>query len=114
VETWNLSRVKTKFHKPDIAATMFSLDLVKPHLERLLSNRQFPKTICPSEAARAMSADEVEQSGAANWRGLMPAIQSYAFDLRDQGRIDIFQRGQVLVESQTLENTRRPIRLRKR
>jgi hypothetical protein len=61
-----------------------------------------------------MSADEVKQSGAADWRDLMPAIRSYAFELRDQGRIDILQKGQVLVQSQTLDNTRGPIRLRKK
>ena len=93
---------------------MVSLDLVKEHLERLLSSREFPKTICPSEAARAMSSDELKQSGAATWRDLMPAIRSYAFELRDQDRIEILQRGQVAPASQTLENTTGPIRLRKK
>jgi hypothetical protein len=93
---------------------MFSLDDVKRHLDELLSNREFPKTICPSEAARAMSPEEIKQSGAATWRDLMPAIRSYAFELRDQGRLDILQRGQVLTQSQTLDHTSGPIRLRKK
>lgn len=60
-----------------------------------------------------MSAAEVKQSGATNWRDFMPSIRAYAFELRDQGRIEILQKGQVLGQSQTLDNTNGPIRLRK-
>ena len=90
------------------------MDFVKPHLERLLLSRDLPKTICPSEAARAMSSDEIKQSGAAIWRDLMPAIRSYAFELRDQNRIEILQKGLVIPQTQTLENTNGPIRLRRK
>jgi hypothetical protein len=98
----------------DAATRVFSPDLVTPHLERLLTSREWPKTICPSEAARALSSDEVKQSGATSWRDLMPAIRSYAFDLRYQDQIEILQKGQVLPQSQTLVNTTGPIRLWKK
>lgn len=93
---------------------MYSLEPVKPHLERLLSHRQYPKTICPSEAARALSPTNIEEAGAETWRDLMPAIRKYAFQLRDEGVIDILQKGEVLPTSQNLEDTTGPIRLRKR
>ncbi|MGC9419670.1 MAG: DUF3253 domain-containing protein [Rhodovulum sp.] len=42
------------------------------------------KTFCPSEAARALSAD---------WRPLMPAIRAAAARLQAQGRLQATQRG---------------------
>ena len=93
---------------------MYSLDPVVPHLERLLSAREFPRTICPSEAARALSRDEVKQAGAESWRDLMPSIRRHAFELRDQGTIDILQKGEILPSHQTLQETVGPIRLRRK
>ena len=90
------------------------MERVKPHLERLLSTREFPKTICPSEAARALSPDEIKDAGARTWRDLMPIIRSYAFELRDEGLIDVLQKGHVLPSSQGLDETNGPIRLRKK
>jgi hypothetical protein len=91
-----------------------SLEPVLPHLNHLLDSRSFPKTICPSEAARALSAAELERTGADSWRDLMPAIRELSFQLRDHGELDILQRGEVLPESQTLEQTVGPIRLRRK
>jgi Protein of unknown function (DUF3253) len=91
-----------------------SLDPVIPHLNRLLNSRSFPKTICPSEAARALSAAELKESGTDNWRDLMPAIRGLAFEWRDCGILDILQKGQVLPETQALQQTVGPIRLRKK
>jgi Protein of unknown function (DUF3253) len=91
-----------------------SLEPVLPHLNHLLDSRSFPKTICPSEAARALSTAELERTGADSWRDLMPAIRELSFQLRNQGELDILQRGEVLPESQTLEQTVGPIRLRKK
>ncbi len=93
---------------------MCSIEPVKPHLERLLSTREFPKTICPSEAARALSSDDIKEAGAETWRDFMPTIRSYAFELRDEGLIDILQKGNVLPPSQGLGETKGPIRLRKK
>lgn len=83
------------------------------HLERLLDSREFPKTICPSEAARALSPQELEATGASSWRELMPALRHQAFELRDQGKLDVLQKGKVIPASQDLNSTTGPIRLRK-
>ena len=93
---------------------MYSVEPVKPHLQRLLSSREYPKTICPSEAARSLSQDEIKEAGAETWRDLMPAIRSYAFELRDEGMIDILQKGDLLPPFQGLDETHGPIRLRKK
>ena len=83
------------------------------HLNRLLNSRASPKSICPSEAARALSPAELQTSGVSSWRDLMPATRELAFELRNQGRLEVLQKGRVLPVSQTLEQTHGPIRLRK-
>lgn len=91
-----------------------ALDHVIPHLNRLLDSRSFPKTICPSEAARALTAAEIQATGVGSWRDLMPAIRSLAFEMRDSGELEILQRGEILPGSQTWEQTVGPIRLRRK
>lgn len=86
---------------------------VTDHLNKLLDRRQHPKTICPSEAARALSRSELDESGVDCWRDLMPALRELAFELRDQGQLEILQKGDVLPSTQTLEDTTGPIRLRR-
>lgn len=88
------------------------LNLVDNHLHQLLAKRQYPKTLCPSEAARALSNTELSESGVTDWRDLMTPLRRYAFDLRDQGRLEILQKGDVLPATQSLEDTVGPIRLR--
>lgn len=83
------------------------------HLQQLLDKREYPKTLCPSEAARALSNAELDESGASHWRDLMGPLRRYAFELRDQGRLEILQKGSVLPSSQTMEQTVGPIRLRR-
>lgn len=86
---------------------------VDAHLERLLKSREFPKTICPSEVARALSTSELHANDIQSWRDLMTPIRRYAFQLRDQGKLEILQKGNVLPKDQSLEDTTGPIRLRK-
>lgn len=94
-------------------ATEYNLAPAKAHLDRLLDTRDHPKTICPSEAARALSAGELRETGASSWRDLMPALRILAFELRDQGKIEIMQKGTVLSTEQSLERISGPIRLRR-
>lgn len=91
------------------------IDLAKvdEHLQTLLEKRQFPKTLCPSEAARALSSTELAASGASHWRDLMGPLRHHAFQLRDQGRLEILQKGNVLPTGQSADETVGPIRLRK-
>lgn len=93
--------------------TEVDLNTAKKYLYQLLGAREYPKTICPSEAARALSAAELRESGVDNWRDLMVPLRRMAFGLRDGGEIEILQRGVILPLSQSVEDTRGPIRLRK-
>ncbi len=97
----------------DRSENEINLESVLPHLQNLLAKREHPKTICPSEAARALSNSELKDTGVGSWRDLMPAIRSLCFQMRDEGEVQILQRGQVLPESQTMEDTIGPIRIRK-
>ena len=103
--TWRMS--------DQLTATTFDLEPVLPHLQDLLSMRAHPKTLCPSEAARALSKAELKDAGVETWRDLMPAIRSLCFRMRDEGGLEILQRGQVLPDSQSMEDTRGPLRIRK-
>jgi hypothetical protein len=67
----------------------------------LLCQRDAGKTICPSEAARAVFGD-------AAFRAHMDEVRAVAFTLADRGIIEVTQRGAV-VDGRT---TRGPIRLR--
>jgi hypothetical protein len=67
----------------------------------LLEKRGAGKTICPSEAARSIDAD--------NWRRLMQPVREAAARLAARGEIVATQRGKV-VDART---ARGPIRLRR-
>ncbi|WP_348751895.1 DUF3253 domain-containing protein [uncultured Aquincola sp.] len=54
---------------------------------RLLAARQPGKTICPSEVARALVADE------AGWRALMPDVRRVAQGLANAGRLRVTRGG---------------------
>ena len=66
----------------------------------LLAQRDAGKTICPSEAARALAAD---------WRPLMQPVRDVAYELADDGRLEVTQKGEV-VDGRT---ARGAIRLRR-
>lgn len=86
---------------------------IHDHLITLLSDREYPKTVCPSEIARALSQDELDIVGVSSWRELMPEIRELAFNLRQSGSVEILQKGKVLPPSTTAETVTGPIRLRK-
>lgn len=67
----------------------------------LVAARGPERTVCPSEVARALVAEEV------SWRALMPAIRRVAGRLRRTGRLRISQRGRGIDP----EQARGPIRL---
>jgi hypothetical protein len=55
----------------------------------VLAEREPGKTICPSEAARAVwSGEEAE-----GWRGLMPQVRATAVGLARAGRLVITRKG---------------------
>jgi Protein of unknown function (DUF3253) len=68
----------------------------------LLERRGPGKTICPSDAARAVAA--------ADFRPLMDTARAAAAELVADGEIEVTQRGEVV----DLARARGPIRLRRR
>jgi hypothetical protein len=68
----------------------------------LLEQRGPGKTICPSDAARAVAGED--------FRRLMDAARTAAAELVAAGEIDVTQRGRVV----DIEQARGPIRLRRR
>ena len=88
-------------------------DIILPHLDRLLSSREFPKTICPSEVARAVSAKDLQLSGVSEWRDLMPEVRETLWSMRRRGEVEILQRGAVLAEAIGPQDIKGPIRARK-
>ncbi len=51
---------------------------------QLTAERGSAKSICPSEAARALSPE---------WQALLPAVRRAAVTLAEAGRIDILRKG---------------------
>jgi hypothetical protein len=72
----------------------------------LLNNRAHGATICPSEAAKAVSGSDDESA----WRDLMEPARRAARRLVIDGQIDVTQAGHV-VDASTASG---PIRLRRR
>lgn len=68
----------------------------------LLAERDGGKTICPSEAARALGGDD-------GFRPLMPLVRDAARTMVARGDLEVTQRGEVI----DLESARGPIRLRR-
>ncbi|UTI66485.1 DUF3253 domain-containing protein [Paraconexibacter antarcticus] len=77
---------------------------IRATIDRLLDARGEGKTICPSDAARAIAPDDEER-----WRGLMDDVRRVAFALADDGAIEVTQRGEVVDG----RRARGPIRLRR-
>lgn len=69
----------------------------------LARERAPAKTICPSDAARAVGGDD--------WRDLMAAARDIARDLARAGDVEIMQRGEVIDPD---AQWRGPIRIRAR
>ena len=88
------------------------VSVILAHAYRLLSARNYPKTICPSEVARALSIAELEVLNAESWRDTMESVREVVWDLRDEGVVEVLQTGQVLGGDVNLEDVRGPIRVR--
>jgi hypothetical protein len=77
----------------------------KPEARRkileLLEQREPGKTICPSDAARALGGDD-------GFRPLMDVVRAAAGDLVRDGRIEVTQHGEPI----ELDRAKGPIRLR--
>lgn len=92
---------------PNVART--PMPLITPEQARLravilelLERRGSGKTICPSDAARALAGD--------GFRPLMDTARAAAAELVTDGEIEVLQRGEVV----DIAQARGPIRLRRR
>ncbi len=85
--------------------------IILQHANRLLSTRVYPKTICPSEIARALSCEELDTLNLSNWRDAMDDIRRVMWEKHEAGEVDIMQKGNI-VHATHLEDIRGPIRLR--
>lgn len=63
-------------------------DAIEASIFGLLSVRRPGATICPSEVARGLAAEE------ADWRTLMPEVRRVAQALADAGRLQVTRGGQ--------------------
>ena len=87
--------------------------VLMPHIDRLLSSRDYPKTICPSEVARALTAAELKACDATDWRSLMPSVRDILWSMREKGEVEILQKGALLPQNIELGEVKGPIRARK-
>lgn len=85
--------------------------IILRHADRLLSTRAWPKTICPSEIARALSREELETLDASEWRDAMEEIRHAVWEKRQAGEVEVMQKGEV-VDAESLEDIKGPIRVR--
>lgn len=69
-------------------------------IRELLAQRDEGKTICPSEAARALAPED--------FRPLMEPVRRVAGELARQGELEVTQKGRVV----DVDAARGPIRLR--
>lgn len=86
--------------------------IILQHANRLLSMREYPKTICPSEVARALSSSELSSLDVPDWRATMDPIRQILWEMRQAGEVEVLQKGEV-VNAERLEDIRGPIRVRK-
>lgn len=75
---------------------------VEAAIRTLLDARAEGRTICPSEAARAVFGDDA-------FRPHMDAVRAVAFALADAGELEVTQKGEVVDG----RSARGPIRLRR-
>ena len=71
-------------------------------IRELIAARDADKTICPSEAARAVGGDD--------WRDLMQPARDAAYELVGLGEVEVTQKGRVV----DVTTARGPVRIRRK
>lgn len=87
-------------------------ELLHDRLNAVLSSRAYPKTACPSEVARGLTAEDIDNLGYQHWRDAMEPLRQLIQNLRSAGEIEVLQRGEVIDDDVTVENIKGPIRIR--
>lgn len=98
---------------PDDGGADEAGNILKHRLEDFLQRREPPKTFCPSEVARALTADELKQLGFGEWRDAMPNIREAAWALREHGQCEIVQKGLSVGNNVGPADVAGPIRIRR-
>lgn len=88
--------------------------LLRERLKDTLSARAYPKTICPSEVARALTREDLQRCGATEWRDVMEMVRDVAYKMREAKELEVLQGGRVIEETVHRNEIRGPIRLRTR
>ncbi len=65
-----------------------NIEAITATLLRLAAERGPAKSLCPTDVARAVSAEE--------WRPLLGAVRKVAADLARQGKIEILRKGKPM------------------
>ena len=77
---------------PDAPKQLAKPDLVAAAILSLIAERGEGKTICPTDAARAIAATRGETDDLA-WRRWLPPVRSAAIGLARAGRLVIYRKG---------------------
>ncbi|KAF2201817.1 hypothetical protein GQ43DRAFT_19793 [Delitschia confertaspora ATCC 74209] len=85
--------------------------LIKYLTTKLCQQREYPKTICPSEVARKLSREELDVIGLREWREAMPHIRKVAWEMCKRGDVEVLQKG-VVIDAATPDDVTGPIRVR--
>jgi hypothetical protein len=63
--------------------------ILQPRLDQLLASREPPKTIFPSEVARALNRQELDEAGLPSWRDGMIKIRATVAEMREVGEVEV-------------------------
>jgi hypothetical protein len=69
--------------------TAQNCEILKGYLDKLLASREPPKTICPSEVARALSREVLDAAAASSWRKLMPETRNMVAEMLGRGEVGV-------------------------
>lgn len=87
--------------------------LLLGRLLQLVSSREYPKTLCPSEVPRSLTRNELTSIGVMDWKSLMTPLRTVITELRQNGELEVLQRGEVVNRGIPLDDVKGPIRIRK-
>lgn len=85
--------------------------MLRERISDMVNKREYPKTCCPSEVARALSQADLEELGCTDWRAAMDPVREEAWRMREEGLLEVTQKGEP-VQAAGLLDIKGPIRLR--
>lgn len=88
------------------------ISLIRSGILLMLKKREYPKTCCPSEVARAFTADQLQMLNCNGWRAAMEPVRAEAYQMYAEGLLEVTQKGEK-VDLNSLNAIKGPIRLRK-